>query len=85
MKVDRVQGASPLVEPLTHTNFMRSYKGVYAAAGKGYPLQSSFCSVYHYPPPWCGGVFLSWGKGLIQGGEVEKWLMAASLWLTVAG
>ena len=62
MKVEYLQGASPSVKPLTHTNFIHRYKGAYTSAGRGCPQQSSFQSVYCHPPPWCGQHFPAMGQ-----------------------
>jgi len=55
-------GAPPSVEPLTYTNFICRYKEAYMAAGNSSPLQSSFCLVSHYPPPWCVRCFPGMGQ-----------------------
>ena len=67
MKVEYLQGASPLVEPFTHTKLHMQVLGTIHAGGPICLLQSSLIAVLYIHRRGVGGVFLPWGNGLIKG------------------
>ena len=64
MKVEYLQGAPPLVEPLTHTKLHMQVLGSLHGYGLACPLQSSLSAVLYNHCRGVGGVFQPWGKGL---------------------